>query len=86
MIAYDGTMPPWNSPNSADTTYSGTSPSTGRNINSATPCSAEPSSSVRMPPMWSQIQPDTSRLTMPLASISDSISAPRAAPKPRSVQ
>ena len=30
--------------------------------------------------MWSQIQPDTSRLTMPLNSISDSISAPRAAP------
>jgi hypothetical protein len=36
--------------------------------------------------MRSQIQPDTSRLTMPQASISDSISAPRAAPKPRSVQ
>ncbi len=38
------------------------------------PCSTEPSSSVRRPPMWSEIQPETSRLTMPKASISDSIS------------
>lgn len=86
MMAYEGTMPPWNRPNSADATYSGTSPAVGRNISSATPCSAEPSSSTRTPPMWSQIPPDTSRLAMPLASMGESISAPRAAPKPRSVQ
>ena len=79
-------MPPWNRPNSADTTYSDTSPSKGRNSSSATPCSTEPSSSVRSPPMRSEIQPDTSRLTTPMPSISDSISAPRAAPKPRSPQ
>ena len=79
-------MPPWNSPNIAEITYSGTSPSNGRNSISPTPCNADPSSSVRTPPMRSQITPDTRRLTMPQASISDSISAPRAAPKPRSVQ
>ena len=45
-----------------------------------TPCRTEPSSSVRRPPMRSQIQPEASRLTMPKPSISDSISAPRAAP------
>ena len=73
-------MPPWNRPNSAEITYSDTSPSKGRNSSSATPCSTEPSSSVRRPPMRSQIAPETSRLTMPQASISDSISAPRAAP------
>ncbi len=73
-------MPPWNSPNMAEIRYSGTSPSKGRNMSSASPCSTEPSSSVRMPPMRSQIRPETSRLTMPQASISDSISAPRAAP------
>ena len=44
------------------------------------PCSTEPSSSVRRPPMRSQIAPETSRLTMPQASISESICAPRAAP------
>ena len=55
MIAYEGTMPPWNRPNSADTTYSETSPSKGRN--SSSPClQHEPSSSVRMPPMRSQIR------------------------------
>ena len=79
-------MPPWNSPNSAEITYSGTSPSNGRNSTSATPCSADPHSSVRTPPMRSHTRPETMRLTMPQASISDSISAPRAAPKPRSVQ
>jgi hypothetical protein len=73
-------MPPWNSPNSAETTYSETRPSKGRNSSSAAPCSAEPSSSVRMPPIRSQMTPDTSRLTMPQASMSDSICAPRAAP------
>jgi hypothetical protein len=36
--------------------------------------------------MRSQIQPEASRLTMPKASISESICAPRAAPKPRSAQ
>ena len=30
--------------------------------------------------MWSQIQPDASRLTTPKPSITDSISAPRAGP------
>ena len=60
-------MPPWNKPNSADTTYSDTSPSNGRNSSSATPCSTEPSSSVRRPPMRSEIQPEASRLTMPQA-------------------
>jgi len=43
-------------------------------------CSIEPRRSVRSPPMWSQIQPDTSRLTIPRPSMSESISAPRAAP------
>ena len=79
-------MPPWKSPNSAETTYSETSESAGRNIISASPCSAEPSSRVRTPPMRSQTAPLSSRLAMPQASISDSISAPRAAPKPRSPQ
>ena len=59
-------MPPWNRPNIADTRYSDTSPSDGRNISSATPCSTEPSSSVRRPPMRSEIQPETSRLTTPM--------------------
>ena len=36
--------------------------------------------------MRSEIHPETRRLTMPRPSISDSISAPRAAPKPRSPQ
>ena len=36
--------------------------------------------------MRSQISPEMSRLAMPQASMSESISAPRAAPKPRSVQ
>ena len=36
--------------------------------------------------MRSEIQPEASRLTTPIPSISDSISAPRAAPKPRSPQ
>jgi hypothetical protein len=79
-------MPPWNKPNIADTTYSGTSPSNGRNISSATPCSTDPSNSVCKPPMWSDIHPDASLLTMPQAIMSDSISAPRAALNPRSVQ
>ena len=70
----------------ADTTYSDTKPSEGRNMSSATPFSSDPSSSVRSPPIRSEIQPDTSRLTTPSPSISDSISAPRAAPKPRSPQ
>ena len=39
-----------------------TSPSNGRKSSSATPCSAEPRSSVRSPPMRSQIQPEASRL------------------------
>ena len=47
---------------------------------------AEPSSSVRRPPIRSQIQPEARRLTMPKPSISDSICAPRAAPWPRSPQ
>ena len=47
---------------------------------SAAPCSTEPRSSVRRPPMRSQIAPETRRLTTPEASISDSIWAPRAAP------
>ena len=80
MIAYDGTMPPWNRPNSAEITYSDANPSNGRNSASATPCSADPSSSVRRPPMRSQITPKVRRLTMPQASISDSICAPRAGP------
>ncbi|OQB98401.1 MAG: hypothetical protein BWX79_03322 [Alphaproteobacteria bacterium ADurb.Bin100] len=79
-------MPPWNRPNRPDTTYSGTRPSNGRNKNSATPCSTEPSISVRSPPMWSDTQPDSNRLAMPAAIINDSICAPCAAPKPRSVQ
>ena len=70
----------------ADTTKSGTMPSNGRNMKSATHCSIEPSKSVRKPPMRSQMAPETRRLTMPHASINDSICAPRAAPKPRSVQ
>ena len=41
---------------------------------------------VGRPPMRSQIRPETTRLTMPAASISESICAPRAAPKPRSLQ
>ena len=44
------------------------------------PCSADPSSSVRRPPMRSQMKPKARRLTMPQASISDSIS--RAARRP----
>ena len=36
--------------------------------------------------MRSQMAPEIKRLAMPLASMSESISAPRAAPKPRSVQ
>ncbi|MCY1231742.1 hypothetical protein D3C86_868060 [compost metagenome] len=80
MIAYEGTMPPWNRPNSAEITYSGTSPSKGRNSSSATHCSTPPSISVRSPPMRSQMAPDTSRLTMPKPSISDSIIAPCAGP------
>ncbi len=79
-------MPPWNRPNIADTTYKEASPSKGRNISSATPCSTEPSSSVFSPPMRSEIQPDTNRLTTPMPSMTASISAPRAAPKPRSLQ
>jgi hypothetical protein len=70
----------------AETMYSGTMPSKGKNISSATPCKNEPNNKVRMPPMRSLITPNTSRLTMPLASMSESISAPRAAPNPRSEQ
>src|SRR5688572_12506629 len=51
---------------------------------SAKACKLDPSSSVRRPPIRSQIQPDARRLTTPKPSISDSISAPRAAPCPRS--
>ena len=80
MMAYDGTMPPWNSPNSAEMTYSDTRPSNGMNSSRARPCSTEPSSSVRSPPMRSQMAPEMRRLAMPHASISDSICAPRAAP------
>ena len=86
ISAYAGTMPPWNRPNSPDTTYSDTTPSKGRNSSSATPCSTEPSSRVRRPPMRSEIQPESSRLSTPIPSITDSISAPRAAPNPRSLQ
>ena len=50
------------------------------------PCSTEPSMSVRKPPMWSEIQPERRRLAIPAAIISESISAPRAALIPRSVQ
>ena len=50
------------------------------------PCNTEPSNKVRMPPMRSHTAPETKRLTMPQASIKDSISAPRAAPKPKSLQ
>jgi len=64
----------------ADTTYRLSNPSNGMNSSSATPCRKLPSSSVRTPPMRSQIRPETSRLTMPQASIRLSISAPRAAP------
>ena len=42
--------------------------------------STDPSSNVRSPPIRSQMTPETSRLTTPQASISDSFSAPRAAP------
>ena len=49
-------------------------------MSSAVACKTEPSSSVRSAPMRSQIAPDTKRLTMPQASMSESISAPRAAP------
>ena len=34
-------MPPWNSPNSAEITYSDTRPSNGRNSSSARPCRTE---------------------------------------------
>jgi hypothetical protein len=80
MIAYDGTIPPWNRPNRAEITYSEASESNGRKSRSAVPCSTEPSSRVRSPPMRSQITPEISRLTMPAASISESMRAPLAAP------
>ena len=52
----------------------------------AKPCRLEPSSSVASPPILSAMKPEAMRLTMPKASISESISAPRAAPISRSVQ
>jgi len=73
-------MPPWERPNNADTRYSDTRPSKGRNISNAMVWSTEPSSSVLSPPMRSQMSPDVRRLTIPKPSISDSICAPRAAP------
>ena len=42
MIAYDGTMPPWKRPKSAEMTNSETSPSKGRNRSSATPPARSP--------------------------------------------
>src|SRR5215510_10586429 len=80
MMAYMGTMPPWNRPNSAETTYSDVSPSNIRYSSSATPCSAEPSSMVHSPPMRSAMKPEAMRLMMPKPSMADSISAPRAGP------
>ena len=73
-------MPPWNSPNKAEMTNSEASPSKGRKRNRAKHCMLDPISSVRNPPIRSDIQPKTRRLTMPHASSSDSICAPRAAP------
>ncbi len=70
----------------AEMMYSDTMPSNGKNISKATPCNTEPSTKVRSPPMRSQMAPDTNLLTMPHANMSDSISEPRAAPNPRSVQ
>ena len=73
-------MPPWNRPNRPATTYSETRPLNGRNSSSATPCSTEPSSSVRRPPMRSEIQPEASRLTTPSRRASATAS-PRRAPR-----
>jgi len=73
-------MPPWNSPNTALTTKSATTPSAGRKRNSATPCSAEPRASVASPPRRSMTAPKRRREAMPVASIRESISAPRCAP------
>ena len=55
-------MPPWKRPNRAEITYSETSESKGTYSSSATPCSTEPSNSVRRPPMRSQMAPEMSRL------------------------
>ena len=80
MIAYDGTIPPWKRPNSAEITYSDTKPSNGRNSSSAMPCSIDPRTSVRNPPIRSQMAPEMRRLAIPKPSMIDNISAPRAAP------
>ena len=54
--------------------------SNGKNSNNAIPCKAEPNNRVRIPPIRSHIQPDTNLLTIPQVNISESISAPLAAP------
>ena len=64
----------------AEIAYSDTRPLNGMNSSSASPWSAEPRISVRRPPTRSEIQPKVSRLTMPHASMSESICAPRAGP------
>ena len=73
-------MPPWNRPKRAEITYSDASESNGRKSSSAVPWSTDPRRRVRSPPMRSQMTPETSRLTMPAASISESMRAPLAAP------
>ena len=79
MIAYIGTMPPWNRPNSAEIDVErGRGRRTAGRATARRPAAIEPISSVRTPPMRSAMKPEAMRLTMPKPSISDSISAPRA--------
>ena len=79
-------MPPWNSPNNPEITYSDVRESKDTNSDSEANCSVEPTSKVGSPPMRSATQPDPTRLTTPSPSMGDSISVPRAGPWPRSAQ
>ena len=73
-------MPPWARPKSADTMNSDGSESDGRKRSSDSACSAELIRKVGSGPIRSTSQPKPRRLTTPAASITDSISAPRAVP------
>jgi len=73
-------MPPCDRPNNIEITYSETMLSNGMKSSSEATCSDAPSTSVRKPPMRSQMNPNAIRLTTPKPSISESICAPRAGP------